>query len=110
MPDLPTRLAYQPNGNGFELIDPDRHEESSGLGEIDRKDIAKEIVRRWNAHDSTVLALEAIASLHDKDASKHLEETGEYFLFDEPDSVRTARETLAEIQPTPDPGPEEAAP
>jgi len=48
MPDLPTRLAYEPNGNGFELIDPDWPDINCGMGEIKREDVAREIVWRWN--------------------------------------------------------------
>jgi len=40
--------------------------------------------------------LKRIASLDDKLANHHLETTGSYACFDEPGSVRIAREILAE--------------
>jgi len=46
---LPTRLTYEKTTNAFELLDADAPEESSGLGSVDREDVAMEMCERWNA-------------------------------------------------------------
>jgi hypothetical protein len=43
-------------------------------------------------------ALERIAAFYDTGANAHLEKTGSYSLFDEPGSVRTAREALLKMK------------
>ena len=59
---------------------------------------AAHIVYCVNTYPDLVKALETIAAFQDYTASEHLEETGSYSMFDDPQSVKIARAALAKAK------------
>ncbi len=62
-------------------------------------DTAAIIIQAVNAYEHMLEALTKVAAFDDKAASDLADITGSYSAFDEPGSVKIARDTLAKIKP-----------
>ena len=67
------------------------HKDSEGKASLPSLLDCERVLHRMTREEAT---LRKLAAFHDESANKHLEITGSYALFDEPNAVRLSRETL----------------